>query len=142
MDVLGHQITIYYVDNQEESNKAENVHVAKADVVDSIVEQSNREEENIDVPQEMTVKATGYGINESYALEDAFKNAIRKVVGTYVVSQEKDENGNVDESIYLNSDAVVTQHKVLEEKQQGEIVVLEIEATIIKNNLLKYVNKM
>lgn len=96
--------------------------------------------ESKNIPQEITVKVSGYGVNESQALEDAFLQAIRKVEGVYVVSNSSLTNNQLDESIYLNCDAVVKHHKVINKKTQGDVVVLEVEATIVKNNFLKYVS--
>ena len=96
--------------------------------------------ESKNIPQEITVKVSGYGVNESQALEDAFIQAIRKVEGVYVVSNSSLINNQLDESIYLNCDAVVKHHKVINKKTQGDVVVLEVEATIVKNNFLKYVS--
>jgi len=89
----------------------------------------------------ITVKVTGQGLNQTEALEDALRNAVRKVVGTYVVTQSKLQEEDFDESIYINADAVVTQHKVLKKRTEDGLVVLEIEATVITNDLLKYYKK-
>ena len=89
----------------------------------------------------ITVKVTGQGLNQTEALEDGLRNAVRKVVGTYVVTQSKLQEEDFDESIYINADAVVTQHKVLKKRIEDGLVVLDIEATVVKNDLLKYIVK-
>ena len=87
------------------------------------------------------VCVTGQGCNKSEALEDAFRLAVHKVVGTYLVSQRHLSEEDFRESIYANADAVITDHKELEICESGGIVSLKIEASVVKNDLAKYIVK-
>ena len=89
----------------------------------------------------VTVLVTGKGINENEALEDAFRAAVRKVVGMYVVTQSALKNDNLEESVFINADAVVTQHKVLQRLEEDGLSIVQIEATVVRNHLLKYIEK-
>ena len=91
--------------------------------------------------QSITVQATGQGINKTEALEDALRNAVRKVVGTYVVTQSKLKEDDFDEDIYINADAVVTNHKELKSSEKDGVFSITIEASVVKNDLLKYITK-
>lgn len=89
----------------------------------------------------ITVQATGQGINKTEALEDALRNAVRKAVGTYVVTQTKLTAEDFDEDIYINADAVVTKHREIKTSEKAGIVTIAIEASVVKNDLLKYIAK-
>ena len=89
----------------------------------------------------ITVQATGQGINKTEALEDALRNAVRKAVGTYVVTQTKLTAEDFDEDIYINADAVVTKHREIRTSEKAGIVTIAIEASVVKNDLLKYIAK-
>ena len=91
--------------------------------------------------QSITVQVTGQGVNKTEALEDALRNAVRKVVGTYVVTQSKLKEEDFDESIYVNADAVVTKHRELKTTEADGVISLTIEAAVVKNDLLKYIAK-
>ena len=91
--------------------------------------------------QSITVQVTGQGVNKTEALEDALRLAVRKVVGTYVVTQTKLKEEDFDETIYVNADAVVTKHRELKTSEADGVVSLTIEATVVKNDLLKYISK-
>ena len=91
--------------------------------------------------QSITVQVTGQGVNKTEALEDALRLAVRKVVGTYVVTQTTLKEEDFDEAIYVNADAVVTKHRELKTTEADGVVSLTIEATVVKNDLLKYIAK-
>ena len=89
----------------------------------------------------ITVQATGQGINKTEALEDALRNAVREAVGTYVVTQTKLTAEDFDEDIYINADAVITKHREIRTSEKAGIVTIAIEASVVKNDLLKYIAK-
>ena len=91
--------------------------------------------------QSITVSATGRGINKTEALEDAFRDAVIKAVGSYVVTQSTLKEGDFEEDIYINADAVVASHKVIASSEQDGIYSITIEASVVKNDLLKYIAK-
>ena len=91
--------------------------------------------------QSIAVQVTGQGVNKTEALEDALRLAVRKVVGTYVVTQTTLKEEDFDEAIYVNADAVVTKHRELKTTEADGVVSLTIEATVVKNDLLKYIAK-
>ncbi len=89
----------------------------------------------------IVVQVIGKGISEAEALEDAFRIAVRKAVGMYVVTQSKLKDDDFEESVYINSDAVITGHKILKTTKEDGLVVLELTATVERNQLLKHVSK-
>ena len=91
--------------------------------------------------EHIIVRVSGEGANRTEALERALRNAVRKAVGTYVVSQKTVRDEDFEEDIYVNADAVVTRHKELKKTEADGVVTLDIEAVVVKNDLLKYVKR-
>ena len=89
----------------------------------------------------IVVTVQGLGANRTEALEDALRNAVRKVVGIYVVTESKVKEEDLSDDIYINADAVVTEHREVKKSEKDGIVTLTIEARVVKNDLLKYVAK-
>lgn len=89
----------------------------------------------------IVVTVQGIGANRTEALEDALRNAVRKVVGIYVVTESKVKEEDLSDDIYINADAVVTEHSEVKKTEIDGIVTLTIEARVVKNDLLKYVAK-
>ena len=89
----------------------------------------------------IVVTVQGMGANRTEALEDALRNAVRKVVGIYVVTESKVKEEDLSDDIYINADAVVTEHREVKKTETDGIVTLTIEARVVKNDLLKYVAK-
>ena len=93
------------------------------------------------VSSNIFVKVQGEGKTEEEALKNAFKKAVYKAVGVYVLSETTLENENLQEKIFLNSDAVVTSHKVLQSEKKDDQVVVVIEAEVIKNAIAEKVKE-
>lgn len=83
----------------------------------------------------------GRGKDHQAALADAFQNAIRKALGTYVVTHATTDGETLDEKIYLNSDAVVKNYKVVGREDGEGFVLLLIDAEIIRNEMMKYIRR-
>lgn len=83
----------------------------------------------------------GRGKDHQAALADAFQNAIRKALGTYVVTHSTTDGETLDEKIYLNSDAVVKSYKVVGREDGEGFVSLLIEAEIVRNEMMKYIHR-
>ena len=81
----------------------------------------------------------GAGENRQKALADAFQNAIRKAVGTYVFSSVRDDSETLDEKIYLNADAVVKNHTVIGSEATPDGFTIVIDAEIVRNEMMKYI---
>ena len=86
--------------------------------------------------------AEGRGKSRQLALTDAFRAAISKALGSYVVSMRKLEGETLDKKIFDNSDAVVKSHKVVYDKEElpGKWKVI-IDAEIIPNKMIQYIQK-
>ena len=98
-------------------------------------------EENVFNTKEphVIVSATGRGLDETEALRDAYKDAVRKAVGTYVVTQTVLKNDKLDEIIMLNSDAIIIRHEVTNKRTENGVLIMDITATVVKNELQKYI---
>lgn len=94
------------------------------------------------VDQAITVRAQGQGENYQEALADAFRYAVRKAVGVYVVTQTRMQNEDLTEEICLNADAVISKYKELEKSEENGIVTLTIEAVVIRNSLALVIQKV
>ena len=88
------------------------------------------------------VTASGIGHTSDEALKDAYKNAVRRAVGVYVLTETVMNNEDIDEKIYANSDGVVSSHEVLETKPlPNNLIEITIKATVQKNNIGRLVGK-
>lgn len=83
----------------------------------------------------------GRGKDHQTALADAFQNAIRKALGTYVVTHSTTDGETLDEKIYLNSDAVVKDYKIIGREDGDGFVSLLIDAEIVRNEMMKYIHR-
>lgn len=89
----------------------------------------------------ISVKAQGYGQNDYEALQDAFRDAIRKAIGAYVVTQSSLKENDFNEEIFVNADAIVSAYKVYTRSMEDGIVKIEIGAEVIRNKFLKFLKK-
>ena len=93
--------------------------------------------------QLIQVRADGQGLNYQEALEDAFRNAIRKAVGVFVVAQTKMRNDDlVTEEICLNADAVISMYREVSRSESHGLINLTLDATVIRNALLEKMQKV
>lgn len=84
----------------------------------------------------LQVTANGIGHTSDEALKDAYKNAVRRAVGVYVLSETVMDNEEIDEKVYANSDGVVSSHEVLDTKTlPNGLLEITIKATVQKNNI-------
>lgn len=83
----------------------------------------------------------GRGKDHQTALADAFQNAIRKALGTYVVTHSTTDGETLDEKIYLNSDAVVKDYKIVGREDGDGFTSLLIDAEIVRNEMMKYIHR-
>ena len=93
------------------------------------------------VSSNIFVKVQGAGKTEEEALKNAFKKAVYKAVGVYVLSETTLENEDIQEKIFLNSDAVVASHKVLKNERVNDQIIVVIEAEVIKNAIAEKVKE-
>lgn len=83
------------------------------------------------------VLAEGVGADAEEALKDAFRTAIRQVVGTLVDSETlvKDEKVISDKVLTYN-DGVITRYDKVSETNEGGIVRIKIQAVVERRNLV------
>ena len=90
----------------------------------------------------ITVKdVEGVGETQQKALVYAFQNAIRKALGSYVISSAQYDGESYDEQIFINADAVVKHYDVVEVREDGNLVSVLINAEIVRNEMMKYIKK-
>ena len=88
------------------------------------------------------VTASGIGHTSDEALKDAYKNAVRRAVGVYVLTETVMNNEDINEKVYANSDGVVSSHEVLETKSlPNNLIEITIKATVQKNNIGQLLGK-
>ena len=87
------------------------------------------------------VVVNGSGINEQTALEDAFRNAVRQVVGAYVITRSSLKENDFSEEIYVNADAVVSSHEILRKRMENGLVELTVQVVVVSNDFSKYIRK-
>ncbi len=93
-----------------------------------------------EAPEVIKVTATGMGHNSDEALKDAFKNAIRRAVGVYVISETTMTNEDIDEKIYANSDATIATHTIIDTKPMpNDLVQVTIKAEVLKRKIAQAV---
>lgn len=83
----------------------------------------------------------GRGKDRTLALSDAFRNAISQALGTYVVTSRNWDGETLDKKIFDNSDAVVSKYKIVGEKEAGGRHTVVIDAEIVRNEMMKYIQK-
>lgn len=84
----------------------------------------------------------GKGKDEQSALENAYREAIRKALGDYTLWCAETDGETYDEKIYANADAVVSAHRVVGREERDEKVFLTIDAEIIPNEMMKYIQRI
>ena len=93
-----------------------------------------------EVPEVIKVTATGMGHNSDEALKDAFKNAIRRAVGVYVITETTMNNEDIDEKVYANSDATIATHAIIDTKTMpNNLVQVTIKAEVLKRKIAQAV---
>lgn len=83
----------------------------------------------------IVVLADGVGATPEDALKDAFKNAVYKAVGVYVLSETTTNNDDIKDKVLLNSDAVVKSHQVVESTSNKGVYKVVIRANVMKNEI-------
>lgn len=83
------------------------------------------------------VVATGYGVNADKAKENAIRNAVEQVIGTYVTSDTIVKNSQlVKDEILSFSGGYVKETRVISQKQDNDgLSVVQIEATVVSTKL-------
>ena len=91
----------------------------------------------------ITVTATGIGHNTDEALKDAFKNAVRRAVGVYVLTETTmNSNEEIDEKVYANADATINSHTVIDTKTlPNNLVNVTIKAEVLKGVIGQKIDK-
>lgn len=74
------------------------------------------------------------------ALEDAFRNAVRKVLGTLVTAESYTQNAvSIDDSIVTRAKGYVKTYDILEEQRNHDSIIVKVKVTIsvmpVKNDL-------
>ena len=74
------------------------------------------------------------------ALEDAFRNAVRKVLGTLVTAESYTQNAvSIDDSIVTRAKGYVKTYDILEEQRNHDSIMVKVKVTIsvmpVKNDL-------
>jgi len=87
------------------------------------------------------VTVTGIGKTYKKAMLDAFQEAVKKAVGMYLLSETSIKNDNIDEKIYLNTDAVIIDHEILSKQIDNGIYNITISASVVKNKLAHQIKK-
>ena len=89
------------------------------------------------------VTATGIGHNTDEALKDAFKNAVRRAVGVYVLTETTmNSNEEIDEKVYANADATINSHTIIDTKTlPNNLVKVTIKAEVLKGVIGQKINK-
>lgn len=65
------------------------------------------------------------------ALEDAFRNAVRKVLGTFVTAESYTQNAiSIDDSIMTKAKGYITTYEILEEQKDKESILLKVNVVI------------
>lgn len=85
------------------------------------------------------VVAEGAGVTRDEAMKDAYRNAVRQVVGLYVDAESLIKNDElIDDKILTYSDGFITKSELVDgsEKKQGGIVRLKIKATVERKSLV------
>lgn len=83
------------------------------------------------------VVATGYGVNADKARENAVRNAVEQVIGTYVTSDTIVKNSQlVKDEILSFSGGYVKETWIISQKQDNDgLSVVQIEATVVSTKL-------
>lgn len=83
------------------------------------------------------VVATGYGVNADKAKENAVRNAVEQVIGTYVTSDTIVKNSQlVKDEVLSFSGGYVKETRVISQKQDNDgLSVVQIEATVVSTKL-------
>ena len=91
----------------------------------------------------ITVTATGIGHNTDEALKDAFKNAVRRAVGVYVLTETSmNSNEEIDEKVYANADATISSHTVIDTQTlPNNLVNVTIKAEVLKGVIGQKIDK-
>lgn len=84
-----------------------------------------------------TVVAEGAGLSPDAALKDAFRNAVRQVVGVYVSADSLVENDRLVDQVLIYSDGFVSSYRVLEDRHYGGIHRRTIAAVVERRPLLR-----
>lgn len=83
------------------------------------------------------VVAEGVGTSARGALEDAFREAVRQVVGTVVDAQTLIKNDElIEDKVLTYSDGFVRQYKKLSEKERDGLVRIKISALVERRSLV------
>lgn len=83
----------------------------------------------------------GRGKTRQLALTDAFRSAISKALGSYIVTQKTLDGETLDTKIFDNSDAVIKTHKVVKQEDKDGKWSVIIDAEIIPNQMIQYIHK-
>lgn len=87
---------------------------------------------------EQTVLAEGVGTTRQEALKDAFRNAVRQVVGAVLDAETlvKDDK-IIDDKVLTNSDGIIGKgYEELEEKNEGGLVRVKIRASVQRGTVI------
>ena len=100
---------------------------------------SQPEEPASDQPKTMIVEAKGSGKDRDEALKDAFRDAVRKVVGAYVEQETVVRNDQViKDQVLTYSGGCVKTHGILSEDTNGGIVQIAIWALVEQDKVVKH----
>lgn len=86
------------------------------------------------------VRVEGIGVNKDAALDDAFKNAVRKATGVVIQSQREVENDRlVDNSILAYSSGFIESFDIVKESSTGGKYTVEITASVASSKIAERV---
>jgi hypothetical protein len=92
-----------------------------------------------DQPKTMIVEAKGSGKDRDEALKDAFRDAVRKVVGAFVEAETVVNNDQViKDQVLTYSGGCVKTHGILAEESNGGVVQLRIWALVEQDKVVKH----
>ena len=89
----------------------------------------------------VTVEAQGVGKTPDEALKDALRNSVQQVVGALIDTETLIKNDQViSDKVLTFSDGYITASKVIEEKQEGDLYVRKIRATVARTKISHTLN--
>jgi len=87
------------------------------------------------------VVVTGVGINSDKARQNAIRNAVEQVVGTYVSSDSMIQNSQlIKDEILSFSGGYVKESKVLSTEKDDDLVKVQLEALVVSTKLKRKIN--
>jgi hypothetical protein len=125
-------------DTKKHSGKSDSASKEKPDVADKETPTPQPEEPSSGQPKTMIVEAKGSGKDRDEAIKDAFRDAVRKVVGAYVEEETVIKNDQViKDQVLTYSGGCVKTHGIVAEKSDAGVVQVTIWALVEQDKVVK-----